>query len=208
MNKMRGDTVMIKKTRKEIQSRELALKLYDAWVRERQRRPGLEIPKDKAGLRELGLKNFVRQLAEPRLRHLKQLKEVAPEMTTADKVALLVMLELPALEISTLLHKLSTQLMQDPDAIYFSKVNQADNCGCGCGCGCAFMLDLPWAERINAHMDDKPFSIDPFNEVGLPEKERDSLLIKDFLSGYEALSDSISERVNNRYYQLGNIFRS
>lgn len=57
-------------------------------------------------------------------------------------------------------------------------------------------------------MDTKPFSIDPFNEVGIPEKERDALLIKDFLNSYEALSQSIAEKVNNRYFCMGREFGS
>ena len=55
-------------------------------------------------------------------------------------------------------------------------------------------------------MDTKPFSIDPFNEVGTPEKERNALLIKDFLNSYEALSQSIAEKVNNRYFCMGREF--
>jgi hypothetical protein len=124
---------MIEQAKRGIQSKELALKLYDAWVRERQKRPMIDIPKDKAGLKRLGLKNLVKQHVEPRRRHLMQLKKVARAMTTADKVALLVMLELPVLETSALMHRLSIQLTQDSKATYFSQVNQADNCGSGCG---------------------------------------------------------------------------
>jgi hypothetical protein len=51
----------------------------------------------------------------------------------ADRVALLVMMELPVLETSTLLHRLSRQLAEDPEAKYFSTVNLRDNCGSGCG---------------------------------------------------------------------------
>jgi hypothetical protein len=49
-------------------------------------------------------------------------------------------------------------------------------------------------------MDVKPFSIDPFNEIGLDEKRRDSLLIKDFLQSYKVLSKAVNERVNERYF--------
>ena len=69
------------------------------------------------------------------------------------------------------------------------------------------MASLPYEERINAHLDTKPFSIDPFNELGTPEKERDALLIKDFLSSYEALSKSVSERMNQRYFRMGQDFK-
>lgn len=62
------------------------------------------------------------------------------------------------------------------------------------------MASLPYEERINAHMDTKTYSIDPFNEIGVSEKERDTLLIKDFLSSYEKLSDSVSKKVNSKYY--------
>lgn len=125
---------MIEQTRQAAKSRKLALKLYDNWVRERQERPKeLQCARNKRELEQLRLVNFASQLAEPRQKHLEQLKEVASEMSTADKVALLVMLELPALEISSLLHRLSMQLAARPDATYFAEVNQADNCGSGCG---------------------------------------------------------------------------
>ncbi len=172
-------------------SRELAVQLYERWVTERRARPDLKAPQSKEQLQALAKENFVHQLAEPRRRHLKQLGEVAKEMSMPYKAALLVMSELPALEISTLLHRLSEQVSKDPNAAYFSKVNMADNCGCGCGCGCAAMVDLPWEEKISIHMRLKPFSIDPFNEVGIPEKERDSLLIRDFLRGFERLSEAV-----------------
>lgn len=61
------------------------------------------------------------------------------------------------------------------------------------------MASLPYEERINAHFDTKPFSIDPFNELGTPEEERDALLIQDFLHSYEAISNSVSEKINARY---------
>jgi hypothetical protein len=124
---------MVEPTKQAAESQELALKLYDTWVRERQTRPGFEIPKTERDLKEIRTRNFVSQLVEPRRRHLEQLREVASEMSTADTVALLVMLELPTLETSALLHRLSAQLAQDPEAVYFSQVNMADNCGSGCG---------------------------------------------------------------------------
>ncbi len=68
------------------------------------------------------------------------------------------------------------------------------------------MAGLPYEERINAHHIAKPYSIDPFNELGTSEKERDSLLIKDFLSSYESLSASVSEKVNQRYFNMGHEF--
>ena len=68
------------------------------------------------------------------------------------------------------------------------------------------MASLPYEERINAHMDTKPFSIDPFNEIGIPEKERDALLARDFLESHESLSTAVSKRVNSRYYRMGQDF--
>ncbi len=68
------------------------------------------------------------------------------------------------------------------------------------------MASLPYEERINIHRSAKPFSIDPFNEVEIPQKERDALLIRDFLNSYESLSDTVTEKVNNRYYQVGRTF--
>ena len=120
----------------QMESRNLALKLYDRWVRQRQARPAIDIPPDetgKEGLKKLGLKNFASQLVHPRKQQLGELKKVAKQMSIADKIALLVMMELPVLETSSLLHKLSMQLAANPGATYFSLVNQADNCGCGCG---------------------------------------------------------------------------
>lgn len=197
---------MIEQTRHAVRSRELALGLYDKWVHQRQRRPDLRIPQNEEELKALGLENFVNQLAKPRRIQLEQLREVAKEMSTADVVALLVMMELPVLETSSLLHKLSAQLMGDPEAVYFSKVNQSDNCGCGCGCGCAAMINLSPEEQIAAHLRAKPFSIDPFNEVGLEERERDALRAQDFLQSYGALSNTIAERVNSRYFELSRAF--
>jgi len=124
---------MIEQAKRTGGSRQLALKLYTRWTRRRQQRPDLIIPQGEAQLKELGLKNFVNQLAEPRRKQLEELKQVATELSIADKVALLVMTELPVLETSTLLQKLSTQLMKDENAPYFSKVNQNENCGSGCG---------------------------------------------------------------------------
>ncbi|MBU1340666.1 MAG: hypothetical protein KKE44_16480 [Proteobacteria bacterium] len=68
------------------------------------------------------------------------------------------------------------------------------------------MAGLPYEERISAHHIAKPYSIDPFNELKTPEKERDALLIKDFLASYEALSTSVAEKVHQRYYHMGQEF--
>ncbi len=68
------------------------------------------------------------------------------------------------------------------------------------------MASLPYEEQINVHLDTKPYSIDPFNVVGIPEKERDALLVQDFLASYEGLSNSITERVKERYYRMGRDF--
>jgi hypothetical protein len=124
---------MIKKKKEELESHELAVKLYDTWVRDRQNRQDIKCSDDLQDLEELSRINHESQLVEPRRKHLQQMKEVAKAMTIADKVALLVMMELPVLETSTLLHRLSIQLTQDPAATYFSRVNMADNCGSGCG---------------------------------------------------------------------------
>lgn len=124
---------MIEQTERQIKSRELAVKLYDTWVRERQKRPDIRCTDNEKELKEVRRENFLTQVAKPRQRHLDQLKRVAKEMTAADKVALLVMMELPAIEISTLLHRLGRQIAESPDATYFSLVNQRDNCGSGCG---------------------------------------------------------------------------
>jgi len=120
---------MIEDIGKEIRSRSLAIKLYDRWVRERQKRPSIVLPTDQVGLKKLGLKNFTAQLSEPRRKHLAELKKVGKEMSTADKVAFLVMLEFPVIETSALLQKLTRQLAEDAEASYFSKINQDDNCG-------------------------------------------------------------------------------
>jgi len=68
------------------------------------------------------------------------------------------------------------------------------------------MVGLPYELQIYTHIRAKPYSIDPFNEVGIPEQERDSLLIRDFLSSYEALSNSVAEQVNQRYFRIGRDF--
>jgi len=68
------------------------------------------------------------------------------------------------------------------------------------------MASLPYEQRINAFLDVKPFTIDPFNEIELPEKERDALLIRDFLQSYERLSKAVSEKVNQRYFNMGREF--
>ncbi len=68
------------------------------------------------------------------------------------------------------------------------------------------MASLPYEEQIYTHYAAKPYSIDPFNEVGIPEKARDALLIRDFLKSYESLSIEISERVNKRYFRIGEEF--
>lgn len=183
---------------KDIESKEIATKLYFSWVQERQEREGFRVPDTRENYKKLGLNNFKVQHAKPRRNHLKVLSKVAKDLTTADTVALLVMLELPALEITTLLQKMRNQLNQEENALYFSKTNQFNNCGCGCGSCCAYMEDMPWDQQINSHLDAKPYSIDPFNEVGIPQKERDALLIKDFLKSYKELSGSIVKKINEK----------
>jgi hypothetical protein len=186
-----------------LRSRELSLNLYESWVSARQNRPKeLRTTDNLKELEEARKENLLMQLIQPRQQHLQQLKEVSDRISTADKVAILVALELPQLEISTLLNRLSRQLSANPNSTYFDQVNQADNCGCGCGCCCGVMLDFPYEERIRAHRETKPFSIDPFNEVGIPEQERDALLIRDFLRSYEALSTAVGERVQKPLYRV------
>lgn len=68
------------------------------------------------------------------------------------------------------------------------------------------MAGLPYEERIRLHHATKPFSIDPFNEVGIPTKERDALLAKDFLASYESLNQSIIKGVTTRYHNMGREF--
>jgi hypothetical protein len=201
MSEKEGSRDVVQKVEK---SHHTVLKLYDSWVRKRQSRPALEIPEAKTphDLKEFGLKNFMSQHVAPRQRQLEELRKASADVSTADKVAVLVAMELPTIEVSALLHKLSAQLAKDPEAVYFSKVNQSDNCGCGCGCGCAAMMGLPYEERLLAHFSTKPYSIDPFNELGTSEKERDGLQIDEFLASYEALSTSVGQRVNQRYFQV------
>jgi len=174
----------------------MALKLYDEWVDNRQRRPDFLVPQSQDDMSKVRARNFSTQLAAPRRKHLEALREVAKSMDTPDIVALLAMTELPSLEISTLLRRLRDQLTRDQDAVYFSPENMADNCGCGCGCGCGFMMRMPYEERLRAHLEAKPFSVDPFNEVGISEEQRDGLRIRDFLRSYEALEETIFTRVN------------
>jgi len=50
--------------------------------------------------------------------------------------------------------------------------------------------------------DTQPFAIDPFNEAGIPEKERNQLLIGDFLDSLKSLSQGISQNVNERYFRM------
>lgn len=189
-------------------SQKLAVLLYDKWVRERQKRPEFRVPStdNPKELQEIANENFKTQLIEPRQSHLKDLKEVGKSINFADQVSLLVMMELPVLETSTLLHRLARQIAEDPEATYFSKVNLADNCGCGCGCGCRAMGNLTYQEKIVLHHQTKPYSIDPFNELDTTAKVRDALLVEDFMESYQKLSDSITERVNSRYYNIGRNF--
>lgn len=56
---------------------------------------------------------------------------------------------------------------------------------------------MPYLDRIKTHAETKPHSIDPFNEAGIPTKDRDGLLISDFLASYEALATSVVEKVNS-----------
>lgn len=182
-------------------SRALALRLYDRWVRQRQQRHELLVSDDPAQLADMERENFRSQLVEPREKHLNDLKDAAHSMTFADQVGLLVMMEIPTLETSTLLHRLSRQLAQDPEATYFSKVNMSDNCGCGCGCGCAAMVNLSYQEQLVAHHQTKPYSIDPFNELGTSAEVRDSLLVQEFLESFGMLSRSVADRVNHRYFR-------
>lgn len=197
---------MIENEKNAQKSNEFTVKLYDKWVRERQKRPQIRFTENTKELPSIAAENFKTQLVEPRKNHLNELKELAKSIFFADQAALLVAMELPVLETSTLLHRLGRQIAEDPKATYFSKVNQADNCGCGCGCGCAAMTNLSYQEKIVLHHQAKPYSIDPFNELGTPTKVRDELLVKDFLESFEKLSNSIADRVNNRYYQMGRIF--
>jgi hypothetical protein len=187
-------------------SQQAALRLFDKWTRDRQHRPEILTTDDKAQLRRVEHENFRTQLVEPRKKQLEELKAHGHHIAFSDTAALLAMMELPVLETSTLLQRLSRQIAADATATYFSKVNMADNCGCGCGCGCAAMADLSYQEQILAHYQTKPYSIDPFNELAIPAETRDALLVKDFLASYEVLSHSVSERVNQRHFRIGRDF--
>lgn len=189
------------------QSAKLALQLYDSSVRERQqRRDDLRAPEGEADIDEVRRHNFEVQALEPRRHLMQQIREAGEELTTADKVSLLVMTELSAVDAAALLHRVSAQLADNPDAVYFSRTNMADNCGSNCGCGCPAMRELGDQERIALHRQLKPFSIDPFNEAGIPEEERDRLLIRDFLASYEGLTSSVRANIEDRYFQLGRKF--
>lgn len=188
---------------KKGESTKIALKLYDTTIRERINRKGFEPYKTKEDLERIGTKNFNIQLVEPRKKFIHQIKEMGEKLTTADKVALLMLEGLPTLETSALIHKLSAQTIADPEAIYFSKTNQAENCGCGAcneGSGCG--KNMSYEKKLLEHYTAKPYSIDPFNEVGLTETERDSLKIKDLLESYEKISDGITTKINRRYFNL------
>ncbi len=65
------------------------------------------------------------------------------------------------------------------------------------------MASLPYEDRIRLHAETKCFSIDPFNEIGLPQEERDALLIRDFLKSYRGLSEGVAAKVNARYFGAG-----
>ncbi len=114
-------------------SRELAVGLYETWVKQRQDRPPFTCSEKREDVDRLARENVINQRIKPRKSHLEQLKKAGRDMTTADKVALLVMLEFPVLETSTLLHRLTGQLGKDPQAKYFSRENMLASCGCGCG---------------------------------------------------------------------------
>lgn len=187
-------------------SHKLAVALYDKWVRQRQARPMIRSTDKPKELPAIAKENFETQLVEPRRSQLKDMAGLGRSMSFADQVALLATMELPVLETSTLLHRLARQIAADPKAAYFSKDNMADNCGCGCGCGCLAMADLNYQDRIILHYQTKPYSIDPFNELGTSADVRDSLLVEDFLESFEKLSHSISARINTRYYQMGREF--
>jgi hypothetical protein len=197
---------MIEREQDKNRSQELAVRVYDKWVRQRQNRGEIKTTDNVKELPAIASANFKNQLLEPRKSHLGDLKELGKTMTFADQASLLVMMELPVLETSSLLHRLGRQIAEDPESTYFSKINMSDNCGCGCGCGCAAMSGLPYQEQIVLHHQTKPYSIDPFNELGTPAKVRDSLLVKEFLESYEKLSHSIADRVHTRYYEMGRSF--
>jgi hypothetical protein len=196
----------IEQEKLSIRSRELAVSLYDKWVRERQTRPDLRFTDNPKELEKIAKENFSSQKAEPRRKHLADLKELNKSMEFPDQVALLAMMELPVLETSTLLHRLSRQVAADPNAVYFSKVNMADNCGCGCGCGCAAMASLGYEEKIILESQAKPYSVDPFNELGTPAATRDKLLALEFIGSFQAISEAVGDKVNRRYFQMAQDF--
>jgi hypothetical protein len=68
------------------------------------------------------------------------------------------------------------------------------------------MADLSYQEQIVSHYQTKPYSIDPFNELGTSAKTRDALLVEDFLASYEMLSRTVGERVNQRYFGMARDF--
>jgi hypothetical protein len=200
------DEAMIEQEAVKEKSRALAVALFDKWVRRRQARPMIRSTDNPKELSAVASENFKTQLVEPRRSQLKDMASLSQSMDFADQAALLVMMELPVLETSTLLHRLGRQIAEDSKATYFSKVNMADNCGCGCGCCCAAMSDLNYQEKVVLHYQTKPYSIDPFNELGIHADVRDGLLVKDFLESFEKLSHSISARINSRYHQMGREF--
>jgi hypothetical protein len=187
-------------------SRELALKLYDRWIRERQNRPDLKIGANLKEVERAAKENFTSQVVKPREKSLSEMRGLKKSMEFPDQVALLAMMELPVLEASALLHRLGRQIAADPEAKYFSPVNMADNCGCGCGCGCGAMASLDLEERLALHHQAKPFSVDPFNELETPAEVRDNLLVREFLASYQAISEEVGVRVNRRYFQMGRDF--
>ena len=197
---------MIEEEKSRGRSRQLAAELYDRWVRDRQRRPDIKAPDNLKELERAAKENFDTQLLRPRQQHMKDLKELKQSVQFSDQVALLAMLELPVLETSTLLHRLARQVAHDPKAKYFSGENLKDNCGCGCGCGCAAMAHLPHEEQILLHHQAKPFSVDPLNELGTTTEVRDALLASEFMDSFRALSQTVSEKVNRRYFQMAQDF--
>ena len=103
------------------------MKLYSKWVQKRLDRPpavcrdrsGKEVDwKEEKTRSSLGSENFNNVLLKPREEHLSQLREAGDLLTTADKAALLVMMELPMLEASSLVETLSQKLLEDPDATH------------------------------------------------------------------------------------------
>ena len=200
---------MLEQELHQARSHELAVKMFDKWVRARQKRSDFQSGDHVKSLKELepiARRNFESQVLAPRKAHLDDLKSSGQSLDFRDKVALLAMIELPTLETSTLLHRLSRQLAADPEAPYFSRENLADNCGCGCGCGCAVMADLGYADKVILHYQAKPHSVDPFNELGTPQDVRDGLLARDFLASFQALSEGVAARVNRRYFRMAEEF--